>query len=71
MIKKYPLLVNNSPNMKLRMEEYKVLYYCNGLNDINTIKEKTNMSNLKVLMTIKKFEKKGKMRIKHMISQNS
>ncbi|MHA1269764.1 MAG: hypothetical protein ACTSPY_08280 [Candidatus Helarchaeota archaeon] len=68
MICKYPLLINNSPNMKISMEDYKILYYCNGLNDLNLIREKTGFPNLKIMMILKKYVKKGKIRIKYSIN---
>lgn len=53
--------------MKITFDEFKVLSHCNGMTDIHTIMEETGMSNLKVLLTIKKYQKRGKMRIKYTI----
>ncbi|MHA1311312.1 MAG: hypothetical protein ACTSQO_10335 [Candidatus Helarchaeota archaeon] len=68
MILRYPLLINNTPDMKITMVDYKVLYHCNGLNDISAIREKTGLSDLEILMIIRKFVKKGKIRIKYSLS---
>ena len=68
MIHKYPLIINNHPNMRVSFDDYKVLYYCNGLTDIDTIIKKTGFPNLKVIMTINKFSKKGKMKVKYIIN---
>ncbi|MBD3229072.1 MAG: hypothetical protein GF329_12865 [Candidatus Lokiarchaeota archaeon] len=67
MLNKYPLLINNRPNMKITFDDFKILSFCNGMTDIKTIMKETGMSKLKVLMILKKYQKRGKMRIKYTI----
>jgi len=69
MINKYPLLVNVTPNMKVTLEEYRILSHCNGFNDLMKIKEKTGLSSLQILLIIKKYAKKGMVRIKYKINK--
>ena len=64
MVWKYPLLVNNSPNMKLSLNEYRILIHCDGFHDISEIQEMTGLPRLLILKTIRKYAKKGKIRMK-------
>ncbi|MBD3229302.1 MAG: hypothetical protein GF329_14050 [Candidatus Lokiarchaeota archaeon] len=67
MLKKFPLLINNRPEMKTTFDEYKVLYHCDGETDIGKISERTGLSILEILLTVNKYIRKGKIRLKYSI----
>ncbi len=62
-----PVLTVSISNKKFGMEEAKVLHLVNGENTISDICEKTNIPQLKVDEILRKYQKKGWIKLKRLI----